>query len=103
QQRPRAGQEQQQKADGQSGLVVIGRADRDRLIFNRLRDDRENRAPEHREDRREQNPIVEEEPALARDHRIQAVVALQEIQAQEKQRQREEYDNAEEHGEENAD
>ncbi len=103
QQRTCAGQEKQQQAHGDRRLVEERSAHRDAHILHGFRNQREQRSPEDCKDQRQQNPIVEEKAAFAGNHGIELVLALEMIEAKEKQRNREENNDAKEDREKRAD
>ncbi len=86
--RPDAGHEEQRQAERRVHLVEEGRPDGDLDAAHRLRDHREHRAPEGRERDPDQQQVVEEEGRLAREERIDLVLAAQQRSAHEHQDER---------------
>ena len=74
---PTAGQQQQEERNRNVDLVEERRSDRDLVSGHPLAEHREQRAPQHREGRHQQQHVVEQEARLARNQRLQLVLALQ--------------------------
>ena len=77
QQRSHGRQQKQQQGHRNRHFVVEGRPHRDFVALHVLRDQREPRAPQHGEARQQQQQIIEQEARLARNQRLQLMLAAQ--------------------------
>ncbi len=77
QQRPDAGEEEQEQPDGDGHAVIPGRAHGDLVAHHVFADDREQRSPQNHEAGREQHQVVEQEARFAADQRLEMVFGLE--------------------------